>query len=157
MTPDREKRKTPPNYPTAREFQANIAKLLARTALVGMAAALAPAVSAADEKEKPKHDAKQQAESDNVKAKIAELAKQLGAEKFDDRKNATEQLIALGKIKNDKGEHPYLDLVQETMEKMKKSKDPEVASRAKHVLAALAPPPPPPKNDIPALGGMIIR
>ena len=143
MDKDNDKHATPsPRYPTAREFQSRIGNTLAKAVLIGAAAALAPNIASAKDDENGK-ETKKEAPAENIGAEIAKLASLLGDDNFEIRKKATERLIAIGKIKNKKGEAPYKEAVLQAMGKARKSKDPEVAQRAKRIIAALAPKPTP--------------
>ena len=145
-----------PRYPTAREFQTKIGTTLAKAVLIGAATALAPNIASAKDDENGKKT-KKEAPAENIGAEIAKLASLLGADKFETRKKATERLIAIGKIKNKKGETPYKEAVVQAMEKERKSKDPEIAQRAKQIIADLTPKPPPPIRRTIRTGGISIR
>ena len=153
-------------YPTFREHFENTKRLAAVGVGLVLAASATPAMGA-DQPAPAKGEkgkAKDVGKTDFKKTReiIETLIADLGNDKFDRRKKATEALIALGKkLKTlEKTDHAdevaaLRDFYDKRLAEAEASKDPEVKARAKEILAALEPPAPPPIHTRPIIMGKI--
>ena len=155
-----------PEYPTFREHYENAKRFAAVGVGLVLAASATPVVGAdqpvPDKGGKEKTEDVGKTDFKKTKKLIETLIADLGHDKFDRRKKATEALIALGKkLKTlEKTDHSdevtaLRDFYDKQLADAKASKDPEVKTRAKEILAALAPPAPPPIHAPPIIMGKI--
>mgnify|MGYP006305311857 CR=1 FL=1 len=147
---------TATGYPDRRSF-------LKAIGVGALAVSLWPAVSAGDkatEADETASEADKKDDSDTrLKKKIALLAEALGSDDFKQRRNATRELIQLGRGrgKDEAADARVRKLVLAQMEKYKARKDPEVAQRARNIIIALTPKPSPPPSPPMVKGKIRVR